>query len=77
MLQRGVVRSRTEAMAWVHTDLGAPSDTARVRRELRQAAWSFWRRHKESLPAPPAALPPCPVFRDSTGQASVDRKGDC
>jgi hypothetical protein len=68
MLQRGVVRSRAEAMAWrVHTDLGAPrdsDDTARVRRELRQAAWSFWRstrRHKESLPVPPAALCPCPV----------------
>jgi hypothetical protein len=32
---------------------------------LRQAAWSFWRstrRHKESLPVPPAALCPCPVF---------------
>jgi hypothetical protein len=24
MMQRGVVRSRAEAMAWVHTDLGAP-----------------------------------------------------
>jgi hypothetical protein len=40
VLQRGVVRSRAEAMAWVHThtDLGAPrdsDDTARVRRELR------------------------------------------
>jgi hypothetical protein len=67
MLRRGVVRSRAEAMAWVHTDLGAPScgGTARVRRELRQAAWCFWRstrRHKESLPVPPAALCPCPVL---------------
>jgi hypothetical protein len=79
MLQRGVVRSRAEAMAWVHTDLGAVGaprcdDTARVRRELRQAAWSFWRstrRHKEPLPVSSAALCPCHVSHVSACSAAA------
>jgi hypothetical protein len=76
-----MVRSRAEAMAWVHTDLGAPrgsDDTARVWRELRQAAWSFWRstrRHKESLPVPLPCAPALSWLRQRPPRAPHCTRG--